>query len=80
MSRTLSSTDISRYYRQNASARLANVNTAAVCGNLAFAMKNTTIVLQAVHCVDLSLIDLSYSIEPDEDVEKSEGMDSSNAQ
>ncbi len=80
VSRTLSSTDISRYYRQNSSARLANVDTAAVCGNLAFAMKNATIVLQAVHCADLFLIDSLHTIELGEDEDRLEEIDSSNAQ
>lgn len=76
MSRTLSRTDISRYYRQNSSARLAKVDIAAVCGNLAFAMKNATIVLRAVHCADSSLIDSLHTKEPGGDVDRLEEIDS----
>ena len=67
MKRTLSSTDISRYYRQNSSARLANVDTTATCDNLAFAMKNSIIVLRPIHCADLPLIDSIRPIDTADD-------------
>ena len=72
VSQSFSKTDVSGYYRQNSSARLANVDTAAVCGNLAFSMENATIILQNVDCEDLSLIDSLHTVdepEIDEDVD-----------
>ena len=69
VSQTISKTDVSGYYRQNSSARLAKVDTAAICGNLAYAMKNATIIVDVVQFTEQLTseepVNLDESIEED---------------
>ena len=41
-------TNISGYYRQTSGLRIARIDTTARCGNLAYAMKNSTIIVPTV--------------------------------
>lgn len=48
MNRIQSSADKSGYYCETSSAHLARVDTAPLCGNLAHAMRNSTIIVRTI--------------------------------
>lgn len=48
MNQIRSSADKSGYYYETSSAHLARVDSAPLCGNLAYAMRNSTIIVRTI--------------------------------
>ena len=54
------SADDSFYYHESATADIARMDSSAVCGNLADAMKNATILLPNIHIIDTILVNEQF--------------------
>ena len=52
--------DASFYYHEDATADVASMNSSAVYGNLADAMKNSVVVVTDKSILDLELVDASH--------------------
>ena len=69
MSRFRTSIDRSNYSHQTAMVELAQLNTAAGCGNLAYVMKNATIVVNTVQPQMLLPLPKPQTLNPDSNQE-----------
>ena len=69
MSRLRTSVDRSNYPQQTATLELAQLNSAAGCGNLAYVMKNATIVVNTVQPQMLIPVPKPQSLNPDSNQE-----------
>lgn len=65
MNRLNTSIDKSSYHQQTAAVKIARPDTAAGCGNLAYVMKNATIVVETVRPLPVLSIPEPSSLEMD---------------
>ena len=57
------SADASFYYHESAAAEFARMDSSAVYGNLADAMKNATIVVPNIHVIDTIFVNEQFESE-----------------
>ncbi len=57
------SADASFYYHESAAAELARMDSSAVYGNLADAMKNATIIVPNIHVIDTMFVNEQFESE-----------------